>query len=58
VDYLRAGKINFSVGFALTAEVRQAIIDRPESAWALAVCQDRKPRTATDEPARSSSWRT
>ena len=40
VDYLRAGKINFSVGFDLTAEVRQAIIDRPESVWALAVCQD------------------
>jgi hypothetical protein len=49
VDYLRAGKINFSVGFDLTAEVRQAIIDRPESVWALAVCQDGKPRVATDE---------
>lgn len=49
IDYLRAGKINFSVGFDLTAEVRQATIDRPESAWALAVCQDGKPRTAKGE---------
>jgi hypothetical protein len=49
VDYLRAGKINFSVGFDLTAEVRQAIIDRPESAWALAICQDGKPRTVKGE---------
>ncbi len=49
VDYLRAGKINFSVGFDLTAEVRQAIIDRPESAWALAACHDGKPRVAKDE---------
>jgi len=48
-DYLREGKINFSVGFDLTAEVRQAIIDRPESAWVLAVCQDGSPRVATNE---------
>jgi len=48
-DYLREGKMNFSVGFDLTAEVRQAIIDRPESAWVLAVCQDGKPRIARDE---------
>ena len=49
LDYLRAGKINFSVGFDLTAEVRQATIDRPESAWELAVCQDGKPRTTKGE---------
>jgi len=48
-DYLREGKINFSVGFDLTAEVRQAIIDRPESAWVLAVCQDGSPRVARNE---------
>ena len=49
LDYLREGEINFSVGFDVTAEVRQAIIDRPESAWALAVCQDGTPRTAKGE---------
>ena len=48
-DYLREGKINFSVGFDLTAEIRQQVIDRPESAWALAICQDGKPRVAKNE---------
>jgi hypothetical protein len=49
LDYLREGQMNFSVGFDLTAEIRQAIIDRPESAWVLAVCQDGKPRVVKDE---------
>jgi hypothetical protein len=44
LDYAREGQINFSVGFDLTAAIRQAIIDRP-SAWTLAICQDGKPRT-------------
>ena len=48
-DYLHEGKINFSVGFDLTAEIRQQVIDRPESAWALAICQDGKPRVAKNE---------
>jgi Transposase DDE domain group 1 len=48
-DYLHEGQINFSVGFDLTPEIRQAIIDRPESAWALAICQDGSPRTVTGE---------
>jgi DDE family transposase len=48
VDYLRDGRINFSVGFDLTAGVRQAIIDLPEDAWRLAVCQDGKPRVKPD----------
>ena len=49
IDYLHEGKLGFSVGFDLTAEVRQAIIDQPESAWVLAVCQDGKPRTVKGE---------
>ena len=48
-DYLREGQINFSVGFDLTAEIRQQVIDRPESAWMLAICQDGKPRTVKGE---------
>lgn len=40
VDYLREAKMSFSVGFDLTADVRQAIIDLPQGAWPLAVCQD------------------
>ncbi|MDQ3246043.1 MAG: IS1380 family transposase [Pseudomonadota bacterium] len=44
LDYLRAGSMRFSVGFDLTAPVRQAIIDLPESAWQLAICQDGTPR--------------
>lgn len=49
LDYAREGQINFSVGFDLTAEVRQQVIDRPESAWTLAICQDGKPRTVKGE---------
>jgi len=49
VDYLRDGQMHFSVGFDLTADVRQAIIDLPEDAWHLAVCQDGTPRVKPDE---------
>jgi len=48
VDYLRDARINFSVGFDLTADVRQAIIDLPEDAWRLAICQDGTPRIKPD----------
>lgn len=49
IDYLHEAKIDFSVGFDLTAENRQAITDRPESAWTLAICQDGSARVVTDE---------
>jgi len=49
LDYLREGKMNFSVGFDLTAEIRQQVIDRPDQAWTLAVCQDGSPRTVKAE---------
>lgn len=48
VDYLREGKLEFSVGFDLTAAVRQAIIELPAHAWRLAVCQDGTPRVKPD----------
>jgi Transposase DDE domain group 1 len=49
LDYLREGQMSFSVGFDLTAEIRQQVIDRPDQAWALAVCQDGSPRTVKGE---------
>lgn len=49
VDHLREGQMNFSVGFDLTADVRQAIIDLPEDAWQLAVCQNGTPRVAPSD---------
>jgi hypothetical protein len=49
LDYAREGNINFSVGFDLTAEIRQQVIDRPESTWVLAVCQDSSPRVVKGE---------
>jgi DDE family transposase len=49
VDYLREGRMSFSVGFDLTADVRQAIIDLPDGAWRLAVCQDGTPRVKPGE---------
>jgi len=49
LDYAREGQINFSVGFDLTAEIRQQVIDQPDEAWALAICQNGKPRVAKGE---------
>jgi Transposase DDE domain group 1 len=39
-DELRAARINFLMGFDLTATVRKAILDLPETAWRPAVRQD------------------
>ncbi len=49
LDFARDAQINFSVGFDLTAEVRQAIIDLPDTTWQLAICQDGKPRVKRDD---------
>jgi hypothetical protein len=44
VDCAREGRIRFSVGFDLTAAVREAIGALPESAWQAALDQDDEPR--------------
>lgn len=49
IDYLHDAKIGYSVGFDLSADVRQAVVDLPESAWTLAICQDGTPRVKPDE---------
>ena len=40
VDYCREGSLRFSVGYELTEQVRAAILQIPEDAWAPALAQD------------------
>lgn len=40
LDWAREGRIRFSVGFDLTAAVREAIVALPEHAWRAAIDQD------------------
>ena len=40
VDYCREGNMRFSVGYELTEQVRQAILQIPEDAWVPALDQD------------------
>lgn len=49
INYAREANINYSVGFDLTAEIRQQLIDQPETAWMLAIGQDGKPRVVKGE---------
>jgi Transposase DDE domain group 1 len=44
LSWAREGRIEFSVGFDLTAAVREAIGALPESAWQAALDQDDEPR--------------
>ncbi len=48
VDFCREGNLRFSVGFDITAEVRDAITKVGDDAWAPAITQDGEP-TADDE---------
>ncbi|MCA1680885.1 MAG: transposase, partial [Actinobacteria bacterium] len=43
-EFCRDARIRFSVGFDLTADVREAIVALPESAWKQAVHRDGSPR--------------
>jgi hypothetical protein len=43
-DQLRVLKINFLMGFDLTATIRSAILELPETAWEQAIRQDGEPR--------------
>jgi hypothetical protein len=45
VDYCREGEMRFSVGYELTEQVRAAILQIPEDAWAPALDQDGSHRT-------------
>jgi hypothetical protein len=45
LDYCREGNMRFSVGYELTEQVRAAILQIPEDAWAPALDQDGSPRT-------------
>jgi hypothetical protein len=40
LDYCREGNLRFSVGYELTEQVRQAILQIPEDAWVSALDQD------------------
>lgn len=40
LDHLRTRGVEFSVGFTLTEDVRNAVLDLPERAWVEAICQD------------------
>lgn len=40
LDHLRARRVEFSVGFTLTEDVRDAVLALPEAAWVEAITQD------------------
>lgn len=50
VDFCREGQIRFSVGFDLSAEVREAIAKLEDDAWVGAISQDGEP--VADHPTR------
>ena len=45
VDYCREARMRFSVGYELTEQIRAAILEIPEHAWAPALDQDASHRT-------------
>jgi hypothetical protein len=50
VDFCREGNLRFSIGFDISADVREAIAKVGDDAWVPAVCQDGEP--TADHPIR------